>query len=146
MHPAQKQHIPISNAFVSIIITMLQIFYACTLLALVSANFFDFLQNQFHNTHEQRVNFEQQILDTDCSKYLCPGTMECVSGPNDCSCPFPSSQLRCVLPNGDHLCISKPAGDLGSAYDEPSSNWKVDAKDDNVRDCGWVKRAWAGKQ
>lgn len=71
--------------------------------------------------------------------------MECVSGPKDCACPFPSSQLRCILPNGEPLCISKPAGEFGGVYDDERSNWKVDARDDAVRDCGWVKRAWEGK-
>lgn len=114
------------------------------LLAVASANIFDFIQNQFH--HQQPdTNFEQQVLGSKCTKYLCPSTLECVSGPHDCSCPFPSSQLRCILPNGEPFCISKPAGDFDGAYDDPEKNWKVDAKKDDVRDCGWVKRAWLGK-
>lgn len=113
------------------------------LLALASANIFDFFQNQFqHQTQEDAVDIEQQVLESKCSKYLCPETMECVSSPRDCSCTFPSSQLRCILPNGEPFCISKPAIDLEGKYDDPANNWKVDAKNDDIRDCGWVQRAW----
>lgn len=125
---------------------LLKYLYALTLLAVASANLFDFIQNQFHHQQPEGGNsFEQQVLESKCAKYLCPNTMECVSSPKDCSCPFPSSQLRCILPNGEPLCISKPAGDFGGVYDDLKSNWKADAKDDNVRDCGWVSRAWLGQ-
>jgi hypothetical protein len=33
---------------------------------------------------------------------------------------------------------------VAANYDDPRTNWKVDAKDDNIRDCGWVSRAWRG--
>lgn len=85
------------------------------------------------------------MLLSDCNTYVCPDTLTCVDEPNKCPCPFPSSQLRCILPNADYVCISRPAGDFGENYDNPDTNWKVDAKDDAVRDCGWVKRAYNGK-
>ncbi|SGZ49823.1 CIC11C00000002772 [Sungouiella intermedia] len=122
---------------------LLKFIYTSMLLALVSANLFDFFQNQFNQQkQDSAVDIEQKILESKCSKYLCPGTLECVTGPKDCSCPFPSSQMRCILPNGEPLCISKPAGDFDGKYDDPNNNWKVDAKKDDIRDCGWVKRAW----
>lgn len=114
--------------------------------SIASANLFDFFQNQFQGQQqEQQVTFEDNALDSKCGKYLCSDTLACVAGPNDCPCPFPSSLLRCVIPNGQYICISKPAGDFAGKYDDPSTNWRVDANDNNVRDCGWVKRAWAGK-
>lgn len=113
--------------------------------SLVSANMFDFFQNQFQGGQENQVSFEDQVLENSCGKYLCPDTLKCVKGPKDCPCPFPSSQMKCILPNGQHVCISKPAGSFGGKYDDLEKNWKVDAKDDKVRDCGWVKRAWEGK-
>lgn len=110
--------------------------------ATVSANFFDFFQNQ--QPQQQPQSFEERALLSDCGKYLCPDTLACVDAPNQCPCPFSSSQLRCVLPNNDYICISRPAGDYGGKYDDTSSNWKVDAKDDAIRDCGWAIRAWKG--
>lgn len=109
------------------------------------ASFFDFIQNQFHNANQPRQsNFEVDKLNIGCNQYLCADTLQCVEEPKLCPCPFPSSQLRCFLPNGNYLCISKPAGDIASKYDDPTTNWKVDAKDDDVRDCGWVSRKYKG--
>ncbi|PVH20872.1 hypothetical protein CXQ85_004382 [Candidozyma haemuli] len=112
---------------------------------LVSASIFDFIQNQFHHGEGEQPSFEQKVLDSQCDKYLCPDTLECVASPKKCPCPFPSSQMRCPLPNGNYICISKPAGDFGGKYDDPEKNFKVDAKSNDIRDCGWVKRAWEGK-
>lgn len=47
--------------------------------------------------------------------------------------------MRCPLPNGNFICISKPAGDFGGKYDDPEKNFKVDANSNDIRDCGWVK-------
>lgn len=112
---------------------------------IVSASIFDFFQNQFHHGSEEPASYEQKVLDNQCEKYLCPDTLECVSSPKKCPCPFPSSQMRCPLPNGNFICISKPAGDFGGKYDDPEKNFKVDANSNDIRDCGWVKRAWNGK-
>ena len=104
----------------------------------VSANFFDFFQQQFHGEAPQDTSpeeFEANLLNDGCGKYFCPDTRTCVETPNDCPCPYPSSQLRCVLPNGEYLCISKPAGDISQLYLDPETNWKLDAGGD-VRDCG----------
>lgn len=118
-----------------------------TVLTVASADIFDFFHNQQQQQHQQQhqqFNLEQNVLDSQCTAYLCPDTLTCVGTPKECPCPFPSSQLRCVLPNKEYICISKPAGNFEGKYDDQSSNWKVDAKDDSVRDCGWVKRAWLG--
>lgn len=116
------------------------------LLGLATANLFDFLQNQYNNNQgDSGPSFEEQVLLSSCAKYVCPDTNTCVAGPKDCPCPFPSLLLRCVLPNGEYVCISRPTGEFEGKYDDPKKNWKVDAKSDDVRDCGWVKRAWEGK-
>lgn len=119
-------------------------------LTLVSADFFNFFNQGQQQQHQPdgRLDtpqeFEEASLNTRCERYLCTDTGICVDGPQHCPCPYPSSQLRCVLPKGKFICISKPAGEISSKYDDSASNWKVDAGDDNVRDCGWVKRAYKG--
>ncbi|GEQ67999.1 hypothetical protein JCM33374_g1665 [Metschnikowia sp. JCM 33374] len=129
---------------------MRHFFAVLAVLALGSADFFDFFhqqQQQQHHHHQQQApqfNLEQSVLESSCNAYLCPDTLACVGSPKDCPCRFPSSELRCVLPNKEYYCISKPAGNFGGKYDDPNENWKIDAKDNNVRDCGWVKRAWSG--
>lgn len=121
------------------LITVITLFVALT-----EASIFDFIQNQFgaQNQGSGPQNFENHQLNSGCDKYLCPDTSVCVDTPKHCPCPYPSSQLRCFLPNGNYMCISKPAGIEG--YEDSRSNWKVDAKDDNVRDCGWVSRRYKG--
>lgn len=121
-------------------------------LALVSvcSGFFNF----FHQGQETRPpsqgrvasaqDHEQAIFELSCSRYLCPDTGICMDRPSLCPCPYPSSQLRCELPGDRYLCISKPLGDRADEYIDENSNWKIDANDDTIRDCGWVKRAWKG--
>ncbi|CCE79632.1 Piso0_001710 [Millerozyma farinosa CBS 7064] len=116
-------------------------------LTAASANLFDFIQQQFHADRGQQQNgneMDEKSMLSGCNKFLCSDTKACVDSPDHCPCPFPSSQLRCVLPDGKYTCISKPAGDISYKYDHPHTNWKIDAKDDSVRDCGWVTRAWRG--
>lgn len=118
-------------------------------LTYVSANLFDFIQHQFQGSGQQAQRqtpgeYESANLNSGCSKYLCPETSICVEDPKFCPCPYPSSQLRCFLPNGRYVCISKPAGEVSLKYSDPKTNWKIDAKDDDIRDCGWVGRAWKG--
>lgn len=119
-------------------------------IALASANIFDFLNN-FNTGGRQQQNqgvrtpqeYESVVLNSQCDKYLCPDTGLCVEAPKFCPCPYPSSQIRCFLPDGRFVCISKPAGEgISEKYNDPKTNWKIDAKDDNIRDCGWVNRAW----
>lgn len=119
------------------------------LLQLTSANIFNFFhqqQRQPEGRNSNPLEYENHILQTNCNRYLCPDTLICVDAPKFCPCKYPSSQLRCFLPDGRHLCISKPSGEsIGEKYDDPQNNWKIDAKDDNVRDCGWLNRVWNGE-
>ncbi|EGW34091.1 uncharacterized protein SPAPADRAFT_59512 [Spathaspora passalidarum NRRL Y-27907] len=88
---------------------------------------------------------ENVLLNTRCEKYLCPDTGVCAKSPRFCPCPFPSSQLKCPLPNGNYICVSKPAGEeIADKYSDPNTNWKIDAKNNDIRDCGWVNRAYKG--
>lgn len=119
-----------------------------SLFTITAASLFDFIQNHFHEDPQNEakrkspLEYENNFLNTPCDGYLCPDTKICVEASKFCPCPYPSSQLRCFLPDGQYICISKPAGDISMKYDDPKTNWKVDAKDDNIRDCGWVNRAW----
>lgn len=71
--------------------------------------------------------FTQNYYAVSCDKYLCSDSFACVDGPIDCPCPFPDSQLKCILPNGaNYYCISKPT-------------------DDNGPDCDFVSKAWNGE-
>lgn len=113
--------------------------------------FFDFFNQGAHRASpppEGRVDsaeaHESVILGLPCDKYLCQDTGMCVEKPSSCPCPYPSSQLRCELPGDRYICISKPLGKEASNYNDSKTNFKVDAKDDTVRDCGWVSRAWSG--
>lgn len=119
------------------------------IIQLAVANFFDFFhqeQRQPEGRNNNPFDYEQHVLQTHCDKYLCPDTLICVEAPKFCPCKYPSSQLRCFLPDGRYLCISKPSGEeFGDKYNDPQLNWKIDAKDDNVRDCGWVNRVWRGQ-
>ncbi|CUM68508.1 uncharacterized protein PRCAT00006234001 [Priceomyces carsonii] len=117
-----------------------------SLTSLVSASLFDFINHQFGHQQQQQdpLDYENSVLNAACDKFVCPETSICVDEPKFCPCPFPSSQLRCFLPNGQHICISKPAGEISANYRDPKTNWKIDAKDDDIRDCGWVNRAVKG--
>ncbi|SCU90230.1 LADA_0F02652g1_1 [Lachancea dasiensis] len=122
------------------------IFIWALLASAVSGFFFDFN----HGTHQQQaqnppVEYEDQFLNNACTDYLCPDTLACVKSAGDCPCPFPKSQLRCVLPDGQYMCISKPATQdaaLNAVYDDPAKGPK--AKYKGLRDCGWVEAAFKG--
>ncbi len=63
----------------------------------------------------------------------------------DCPCPFPASELKCLLPdNKNYICISKPANAETNIYDDPIKGPKVTGGD-NIRDCGWVTKAFKGQ-
>lgn len=123
---------------------MIFLVYLLSLVLTVHGGLFDFFQNQFQQQQERPADFEADRLNSGCSGYICPDSLVCVNDAKSCPCPYPSSQLRCLLPNGQHICISKPAGEVSGLYDDIQTNWKVDAKDDNIRDCGWVSRYYKG--
>lgn len=105
---------------------------------------FNFNPNQHQQAEQQSVqSFEERYLNSNCGEFLCPDTMECVPHLKDCPCPFPKSQLKCLLPNDRYICISKPATHdpkLNEIYDDPVKGPK--AKTKGVRDCGWVSDAY----
>lgn len=107
------------------------------LLPIKVLSFFDFF---FQNEEpEAPKDFFSEISNINCEGFFCKDTRECVNHPRECSCFFKYSQLKCVLPNNKYICISKPTnGKLN--YDNLQNNYKLDANDANVRDCGWISR------
>ncbi|CCE62257.1 hypothetical protein TPHA_0C01010 [Tetrapisispora phaffii CBS 4417] len=102
-------------------------------------------QRNRENTAAQG-SYEDRYLANNCQGYLCPDTLECVSYPSDCPCPFPASQLKCGLPDGNYICISKPASKddaVNNIYDNPNQNSQF--KMEGMRDCGWVLDEYYGK-
>lgn len=127
----------------------LQIICISFALQSVSAFFFDGhhqqQQQQGHNDQDA-MTYQQRFLDNGCPHYLCPETLACVKKESDCPCPFPNSQLKCQLPNGRRVCISKPAthdAALNDIYDDPVKGPMQ--RTDGLRDCGWVLDAYQGK-
>lgn len=118
------------------------------LIAVANAFQFNFNGNPFGQQQQQQQqrrpgSFEEHVLDNPCPQYLCPDTQTCVSGPHMCPCPFPSSQLRCVLPNERVMCISKPAShdeELSKIYDDPVKGPKAAVP--GLRDCGWLLKQY----
>ncbi|QLG74530.1 hypothetical protein HG535_0G04130 [Zygotorulaspora mrakii] len=109
---------------------------------------FNFNPNQQQQQQQQQAqpSFEDIYLNNECNGYLCPDTMQCVSQPKDCPCPFPKSQLKCTLPNDRYICISKPAthdAALNEIYDDETRG--STAKKEEARDCGWVLDAYMDK-
>lgn len=119
-------------------------FHVLLLANAVSGFLFNFNPN--HQQEQQAPqSFEDRYLNAECSGYLCPDTLECVSHAKDCPCPFPGSQLKCILPNDRYICISKPAthdDKLNQIYDDPVKGPK--ARNKGVRDCSWVSDAYKG--
>ncbi|QLQ82400.1 hypothetical protein HG537_0H01620 [Torulaspora globosa] len=113
------------------------------LVSSVSGFLFNFNQNQQQQEQKAPESFEDKYLNSECGGYLCPDTLECVPQPKDCPCPFPSSQLKCVLGHDQYVCISKPAthdDKLNAIYDDPIKGPKAKVK--GMRDCGWVSEAY----
>ncbi|CUS25028.1 LAQU0S25e00276g1_1 [Lachancea quebecensis] len=115
------------------------------LLPIASGFFFDFNQRNQHEGQHPQVSYEDKVLNSDCAEFLCPDTLACVKSAKDCPCPFPKSQLRCVLPDSHFVCISKPAThdkNLNAMYDDPVKGPQSKIK--GLRDCGWVQDAYKG--
>ncbi|KAG5728517.1 hypothetical protein E4T56_gene19500 [Termitomyces sp. T112] len=74
---------------------------------LVSANF-DFFSNMFgqqqqYQQHQQQQRsgasqWAAQVESVQCSQYLCPATLDCVSQPVDCPCPD-VQDVKCIIPD-----------------------------------------------
>lgn len=50
-----------------------------------------------------------------CSNYLCPGTLACVSFPHHCPCPHPDVEEKVELGEGSAVCVSKGGFKAGEA-------------------------------
>ena len=50
-----------------------------------------------------------------CSKYLCPDTLACVSVPHHCPCPHPDVEEKVELGEGSAICVSKGGFKAGEA-------------------------------
>ena len=112
---------------------------------LASGFMFNFNQQQQQQQPPKLEPYEDRVLDNECKNYLCPVTLECVMTSGDCPCPFPKSQLKCVLPNEEIVCISKPATNdkaTNDIYDDPVQGPK--AHINGMRDCGWVLETYEG--
>ncbi|AGO13935.1 AaceriAGR072Wp [[Ashbya] aceris (nom. inval.)] len=125
---------------------MISHFIVALLAMPVQSFFFDFGGHQAQQqAQQQTTSYEDSVLNSECKDYVCPQTQECVQGPEACPCPFPRSQLRCVLPNKHVVCISKPATNdkkLNDVYDDPVKGPR--ARNKGLRDCGWVEAAYKG--
>lgn len=107
---------------------------------------FNFNQQQQQQQQPQLESYEDRVLDSTCKNYLCPVTLECVQTRSDCPCPFPKSQLKCILPNEETVCISKPATHdkhMNEVYDDPAQGPK--AHFEGMRDCGWVLETYGAE-
>ncbi|GME96208.1 hypothetical protein B5S28_g1798 [[Candida] boidinii] len=97
-----------------------------------------FFQQGHGQQQQQQGSFDMESaqLNSNCEKYLCPSTFECVDSPVDCSCQFPKSQIKCILPNKkDFICIPKVKSD--ELHDDQKSIVEI-------RDCDWLIKAWNG--
>ncbi|KAG5440882.1 hypothetical protein PCK2_000037, partial [Pneumocystis canis] len=60
-------------------------------------------QENFHNDWLREMFQKVQCSD---EEYLCGDTLQCVARPENWPCPFPTSQRRCLLGNGNYVCVS----------------------------------------
>ncbi|KAJ5759846.1 Long chronological lifespan protein 2 [Penicillium odoratum] len=87
-------------------------------------NFFDQMfggnQQQHHQQGPQDVpsdssRYQNSWLQAQCSNYLCPGTLACVSVPHHCPCPHPEVEEKVELGEGSAICVSKGGFKAGEA-------------------------------
>ncbi len=57
--------------------------------------------------------FEARVDAAQCTHYLCPRTLSCVSKPSHCPCPFPQ-QIRCSY--GDSSSSAKDHANRAGAH------------------------------
>jgi hypothetical protein len=79
-----------------------------------------FFEQFFQQQHQQQgeESHQDKYLNKECSEYLCPDTLSCVKTPKDCPCPFPNSQIKCLI-GASYVCISKGSRDcqfVNNAY------------------------------
>ncbi|XBW36335.1 hypothetical protein QEN19_001915 [Hanseniaspora menglaensis] len=121
---------------------------------LITSGFFFNQQEQQHHHQQQpeEIDYQKSFLgNTHCAEYLCPVTLKCVKSHLECPCPYPDSQMKCIISenkvNIDYLCISKPFladnAALQAIYDDPNQGHKLRTK--GIRDCGWAEDAYFGR-
>lgn len=92
----------------------------------LQASIFDFFNAQHHQQQQQQqqqLDIQSEFKNSRCDKYLCQDSLKCVNTYLDCPCPFPDSEIKCVLPDKkNYVCFSKDSG----------------------RDCKFVEKAWKG--
>lgn len=98
----------LANNYKPILFTL---FIVCTPANAFMEHFFH--QQQQQQQHHQEPSYQDRVFGKDCNQYLCPDTLQCVRTPSECPCPFPDSQIKCVLPTVEkggentYVCISK---------------------------------------
>lgn len=55
------------------------------------------------------------LVAAQCSNYLCPGTLACVSVPHHCPCQHPDVEEKVELGEGSAVCVSKGGFKAGEA-------------------------------
>ncbi|KAF6762179.1 long chronological lifespan protein 2 [Ephemerocybe angulata] len=97
------------------------VFIVSLLFGLASAQFQffgDFFGHQQQQQQQQRSGSSQWATfseSVECSQYLCPGTLACVSRPSECPCPDPQD-VKCLIPAGPDshdaavLCVRGSTG------------------------------------
>lgn len=81
-------------------------------------------QRQGQQQQQQQESHQDRYLSQECDQYLCADTLKCVASPVDCPCPFPESQVKCVLPgdsgsggSSSYVCVSKGSRDCEFVID-----------------------------
>lgn len=84
--------------------------------------FFQQQQQQHHHRQGQgqgqgqgEISYQDRFYRQECNNgFICPDTLTCVKRASECPCPFPDSQIKCILPGNNnkkgtnsYVCISK---------------------------------------
>ncbi|ODQ64005.1 hypothetical protein NADFUDRAFT_52990 [Nadsonia fulvescens var. elongata DSM 6958] len=130
------------------------LFISLTCPAFVSAQFGGIFDQILRNAQHQGgggqgrpsdfSGHETGFFNAPCNDYLCPDTLTCVKKPVECPCQFPSSEIKCILPDKkNYVCISKPSDGSSDIYDDPSKASNTNG-DGTIKDCAFVNLAWKG--
>ena len=88
--------------------------------------FFDQFFQQQQRQRSPEPSHQDRFNTKDCAGYLCPDTLTCVDSQTNCPCPFPDSQIKCMIPptkgnkhnrDGTYVCISKGSRDCKFVMD-----------------------------
>ncbi|KAJ5947514.1 Long chronological lifespan protein 2 [Penicillium verhagenii] len=108
--------------------SILQTVWALFMLVAVAQAQFNFFDQMFGNNQQQQghrqgpqdvpsdsVRYQNSWSQAQCSNYLCPGTLACVSVPHHCPCPHPDVEEKVELGEGSAICVSKGGFKAGEA-------------------------------